>query len=128
MVGHVSGRFQETLLRLLVAISEGQGDEAAQIAIRMGEAKPNFDKSDLSNPVANLVARHADTTLEQIDAGQVALEITRIAAETAGSLAVAVHHDCQALLKSRSGGLHTRADFDPNAIIREEASKLLPAK
>ena len=81
MVAHISGRFQENLLRLLLAISEGHGDETAQIAMKMGEAKANFDKVDFQTRVANLVARHADTTLEQIDAGQVALEITRIAAD-----------------------------------------------
>src|SRR5205823_12385745 len=34
MVSHISGRFQENLLRLLLAISEGRGDEAAQVAMK----------------------------------------------------------------------------------------------
>jgi len=128
MVGHVSGRFQENLLRLLVAISEGQGDEAAQIAIRMGEAKPNFDKSDFQTRVANLVARHSDTTLEQIDAGQVALEITRIAADCWFRLPSQFTMIAKALLNLDQVVYTLAPDFDPNAIIREEASKILTRK
>src|SRR5438874_3369172 len=81
MVAHISGNFRENLLSLLVAISEGRGDAAAQMAIKMGEEKPGFDKTDFRHRVANLVARHADATLEQIDAGHITLEITRIAAD-----------------------------------------------
>jgi predicted unusual protein kinase regulating ubiquinone biosynthesis (AarF/ABC1/UbiB family) len=128
MVGHVSGRFQDNLLRLLVAISEGQGDEAAQIAIRMGEAKPNFDKSDFQTRVANLVARHSDTTLDQIDAGQVALEITRIAADCWFRLPPQFTMIAKALLNLDQVVYTLAPDFDPNAIIRDEASGILARK
>jgi predicted unusual protein kinase regulating ubiquinone biosynthesis (AarF/ABC1/UbiB family) len=128
MVGHVSGRFQDHLLRLLLAISEGQGDEAAQIAIRMGEAKPNFDKSDFQTRVANLVARHADTTLDQIDAGQVALEITRIAADCWFRLPTQFTMIAKALLNLDQVVYTLAPDFDPNAIIRDEASSILARK
>ena len=37
MVGRVMPRLQEDLLQLLLAISEGRGDEAAQIAIKIGD-------------------------------------------------------------------------------------------
>jgi ubiquinone biosynthesis protein len=128
MVGHLSGRFQENLLRLLLAISEGKGDEAAQVAIKMGEAKPNFDKVDFQNRVASLVARHADTTLEQIDAGQVALEITRIAADCWFRLPAQFTMIAKALLNLDQVVYTLAPDFDPNAIIRDEASNILSRK
>src|SRR5437660_1326873 len=53
MVAHISGNFQESYLRLLLAISEGRGDAAAEISIKMGEPKPKFDKSDFTHRVAN---------------------------------------------------------------------------
>src|SRR6266481_5911861 len=62
MVGHISGSFQENLLRLLLAISEGRGDEAAEVSMMMGDPKPNFDKRDFEHRVANLVVQHADVT------------------------------------------------------------------
>jgi predicted unusual protein kinase regulating ubiquinone biosynthesis (AarF/ABC1/UbiB family) len=128
MVAHISRRFQENLLRLLLAISEGHGDEAAQIAIKMGEAKPNFDEQDFKNRVTNLVARHADATLEQIDAGQVALEITRIAADCWFRLPSQFTMIAKALLNLDQVVYTLAPEFDPNAIIRDEASSILTRK
>jgi predicted unusual protein kinase regulating ubiquinone biosynthesis (AarF/ABC1/UbiB family) len=128
MVGHVSSRFQENLLRLLLAISEGRGDEAAQIAIKMGEAKPNFDKSDFQTRVASLVARHADSTIDQIDAGRVALEITRIAADCWFRLPTQFTMIAKALLNLDQVVYTLAPDFNPNEIIREEASNIFARK
>jgi ubiquinone biosynthesis protein len=128
MVSHVSGRFQENLLRLLLAISEGRGDEAAQIAIKMGEPKPNFDKHDFQHRVANLVARHADATLEQIDAGHVALEITRIAGDCWFRMPPQFTMIAKALLNLDQVVYTLAPDFDPNAVIRDEASSILTQK
>src|SRR2546423_298527 len=128
MVGHISGRFQENLLRLLLAISEGRGDEAAQVAIKMGEAKPDFDKNDFKRRVANLVARHADSTMEQIDAGQVALEITRIAADCWFRLPPQYTMIAKALLNLDQVVYTLAPDFNPNEIIRDEASNILSRK
>jgi ubiquinone biosynthesis protein len=128
MVGNISGRFQENLLRLLLAISEGRGDEAASVAIKMGEPKPDFDKNDYTRRVANLVARHADSTLEQIDAGQVALEITRIAADCWFRLPPQYTLIAKALLNLDQVVYTLAPNFDPNQVIRDEASNILSRK
>ena len=128
MVGHITGRFQENLLRLLLAISEGRGDEAAQVAIKMGEAKPDFDKNDFKRRVANLVARHADATLEQIDAGHVTLEITRIAADCWFRLPPQFTMIAKALLNLDQVVYTLAPDFNPNEIIRDESSNILAGK
>jgi ubiquinone biosynthesis protein len=128
MVGHISGRFQENLLRLLLAISEGRGDEAAQVAMKMGEPKADFDKNDFKNRVANLVARHADATLDQIDAGHVALEITRIAADCWFRLPTQFTMIAKALLNLDQVVYTLAPDFNPNEIIRDESSNILARK
>lgn len=125
MVAHISGNLQENLLRLLLAISEGRGGEAADIAIGMGEAKANFDKSDFKHRVSNLVARHADATLEQIDAGQVVLKIMRIAADDWFVMPPEVTMIAKAMLNLDKVVFTLAPNFDPNAIIREEATNLL---
>src|SRR5438105_2330672 len=81
MVAHVSGNFRDNLLRQLLGISEGRGDEVAEVSIRMGEPKPNFDRRDFERRVANLVAQNADANLQSIHAGKIVLEIQRIAAD-----------------------------------------------
>lgn len=125
MVGHVSGTFQENLLRLLLAISEGRGDEAADIAMKMGEPKPNFDKQDYEHRVANLVAQHADATVQSIDAGHVVLEITRISADCWFRMPSEFTMIAKALLNLDRVVNVLDPNFDPNAVIREEATNLL---
>jgi ubiquinone biosynthesis protein len=125
MVAHISGAFQENLLRLLLAISEGRGDEAAEVCIKMGEPKPNFDKSDFEHRVSNLVVRHAGATLETINAGQVVIEITRISADTWFRLPPEFTMIAKALLNLDRCVYTLAPNFNPNEIIREEATNLL---
>jgi ubiquinone biosynthesis protein len=127
MVAHITGTFQESLLRLLLSISEGRGDEAAEISMRMGEPKPNFDKSDYTHRVANLVARHAGATsiLGRIDAGHVVLEITRISADCWFRLPPEFTMIAKTLLNLDRVVYTLAPDFDPNAIIRQEATNIL---
>ncbi|MDX6304021.1 MAG: ubiquinone biosynthesis protein [Blastocatellia bacterium] len=125
MVGHISGSFQENLLRLLLAISEGRGDEAAEVSMKMGEPKPNFDKRDFERRVANLVAQHSNATLDQIDAGHVTLEITRISADCWFRLPSEFTLIAKALLNLDRVVYTLFPDFDPNEIIRDEATGIL---
>src|SRR6266851_3235643 len=120
MVGHISGTFQENLLRLLLAISEGRGDEAAEASMKMGEPKPNFDKHDFEHRVANLVGQHSDATLDRLDAGQIVLEITRIAADCWFRLPPEFTMIAKALMNLDRAVYTLAPDFDPNAVIREE--------
>ncbi len=125
MVGHISGSFQENLLRLLLAISEGRGDEAAEVSMKMGEPKPKFDKRDFEHRVANLVVQHADVTLEHINAGQVVLEITRISADCWFRLPPEFTLIAKALMNLDRVVYTLTPDFDPNEIIRDEATGIL---
>lgn len=125
MVGHITGSFQENLLRLLLAISEGRGDEAAESSMRMGEPKPNFEKRDFESQVANLVAQHSGSTIDQIDAGHVVLEITRISADCWFRLPSEFTLIAKALMNLDRVVYTLSPGFDPNEIIRDEATNIL---
>jgi predicted unusual protein kinase regulating ubiquinone biosynthesis (AarF/ABC1/UbiB family) len=125
MVGHISGTFQENLLRLLLAISEGRGDEAAEVSMKMGEPKPNFDKHDFEHRVAILVAENADVTLEHIYAGHVVLEITRISADCWFRLPPEFTLIAKALLNLDRVVYTLAPYFNPNEVIRDEATGIL---
>jgi len=125
MVSNIGSTFQENYLRLLLAISNGRGDEAAEISIKMGEPKARFDESDFRHRVSDLVAEHADTALDRIDAGQVVLRIERIAADTWFRLAPEFTMIAKTLMNLDRVVYILAPNFDPNAIIREEASNLI---
>lgn len=125
MVGRLMSGFHDNLLRLLLAISEGRGEDAAETAIKMGEAKPGFDRSSFTRRVADLVAQNADANLSRIDAGQVALEITKISADCWFRLPPEFTLIGKALLNLDRSVFTLDPAFDPNAVIRERASELL---
>ncbi len=125
MVGRLTGEFQDQMLRLLLAISEGRGHEAAETTIRMGQRKPDFAETDFRRAIADLVIRHTGANLTKIDAGQVVLEIQRIAAETDFRLPPEFTLIAKALLNLDQVVYTLAADFDPNAVIRRYATELM---
>ena len=125
MVARLIDEFLDNLLRLLLAISEGRGGEAAEIAIKMGEPKTNFNRSEFTRRVADLVAENAHASVSRINAGQVVLEIMRIAADCWFRLPSEFTMIAKALLNLDRSVLTLDPTFDPNAVIRERATEIL---
>lgn len=125
MVAHISANFRENMLRLDLAISEGRGDDASEVAIKMGEAKSNFDKYEFDHRVAQLVAQHADATLERIHAGKVVIEIQRIAADCWFRLAPEFTMIAKAMMNLDRVVYVLDPTFDPSAVIRDEATNIM---
>ena len=125
MVARVGSAFQENLLRLLLAISEGRGEEAAEISINMGEPKEGFAETDFRRRVADLVVRHTGADLTKIDAGQVVLEITRISADTNFRLPPEFTMIAKTLLNLDQVVYTLEPGFDPNAVIRRYATEIM---
>jgi predicted unusual protein kinase regulating ubiquinone biosynthesis (AarF/ABC1/UbiB family) len=125
MVAHLTANGREDFLRLLLAISEGRGNEAAEASIKMGEPKPNFDKVDFKNRVARLVAQHADAKLEHLHAGKIVLQIQRIAADCWFRLPSEFTMIAKALLNLDRVVYVLDPTFDPNATIRDEATNIM---
>jgi ubiquinone biosynthesis protein len=125
MVGRLMTGFHDNLLRLLLAISEGRGEDAAETSIKMGEAKPGFDRKEYIRRVADLVAENADANLSRIDAGQVALEITKISADCWFRLPHEFTMIAKALLNLDRTVFTLDPGFDPNAVIRQRATEIM---
>jgi ubiquinone biosynthesis protein len=125
MVARVSPRFQENLIQLLLSVSEGRGDETAEMTIKMGEPKPNFDEKRFRRLVADLVMQAQGAQLEQIDAGRVVLHITQIAGECCFRLPPEFTMIAKTLL-NLDQVVHTLdPKFDPNFAIRNYADTIM---
>jgi ubiquinone biosynthesis protein len=125
MVGRITPRFQENLLQLLLAISEGRGDEVADLTIKLGEPKEDFDEPKFIRQIADLVVQHQGASLTNIDAGKVVLEITRISGERGFRLPPDFTMIAKTLL-NLDQVVHTLdPEFDPNASIRRHATEIM---
>ncbi len=125
MVGQVLPEHQDMLLQLLMAISEGVGDKAAQFTIRLGEAKSGFDEAKFRIEVSDLVARHHGANMQDIDAGRIVLEITRIAGQANFRLPVEFTMVAKTLLNLDQIVHILDPAFDPKESIRRHATEIL---
>jgi len=125
MVGRVTGTFQDNLLRLLLAISEGRGEMAAEAAIKMGESKEGFDRPSFERRIAALVTDESDAVLSRNNAAKVTLDITKIAADCWFRLPPEFTMFAKALLNLDRVVYTIDPNFDPNIIIRERANEIL---
>jgi len=124
MVAHIGTSFRENLLRMLLANSEGRGEEVADVSIRMGEPKPNFEKAEFTRRVANLVAQNSGANLERLNAGAIVLEIQRIAADCWFRTAPEFTMIAKTMMNIDRVMNVLDPTLDPNVIIRDEASNI----
>lgn len=125
MVVRLLPGFRDNLLRLLLGISEGRGEEAAEITIRMGEPKPRFDKKDFTKRIGELVAQHSEASLSRLNSGQVVLEITKISADCWFRLPSEFTMVAKTLLNLDRVVFTLDPGFEPTAIIRQRAMEIL---
>ena len=80
MVARVTPEMREHLIRLLMAVGERRGEEVARLAMDMSEPTANCDARHFTADVADLVERYATTSVGQLDAGRLVLDLTRACA------------------------------------------------
>ena len=125
MVARLLPAFRDNVLRLLLAISEGRGEEAAEVTIKMGEPKSNFNKAEFSKRIAAVVIENADASLSRLNSGKVALEITKISADCWFRLPSEFTMVAKALLNLDRSVFTLDPNFEPATIIRQRAMEIL---
>jgi len=125
MVGRIMPRLQEDLLQLLLAISEGHGEDASQIAIKIGQPRREFDQTEFSRRISEIVGQQKTATVEQMQVGRLVLEVTRCAAESQIRVPPELTMLGKTLLNLDQVGRTLAPQFDPNASIRHNAAEIL---
>jgi ubiquinone biosynthesis protein len=125
MVGYVTDSMQERLLKLLIAISEGKGEDAADVAAAMGRRLEDFDRAEYTRQVAQLIAMHRDATMGELDVGRVVVEITRISGENGVRQPAELTLLGKTLLNLDRVAVTLAPDFDVNEAIRRNAGSIM---
>jgi predicted unusual protein kinase regulating ubiquinone biosynthesis (AarF/ABC1/UbiB family) len=125
MVGHITPQLQENLLQLLLAVSDGRGDDAATVAIKISALKEDFSEDTFRQRVAALVSEHQGSQMDQIQVGRVVLEITQISGDNGLRVPAELTLLSKTLLNLDLVGQTLDPQFDPNASIRRNAEKIL---
>ncbi|HEX4263989.1 MAG TPA: AarF/UbiB family protein [Verrucomicrobiae bacterium] len=126
MVGYTTPTMQDNLLKLLLAVSEGDSDEAADMAIRMSDTANDFDETQFRHKIGQLVAEQlSGNTLGQMDLGKTLLAVSRSAADNGLYVPIELTLLGKTLLQLDEVGQALSPDFDPNESIRRNAGNIL---
>jgi ubiquinone biosynthesis protein len=125
MVGYLPPMLQEQLLKILLAFADGQGEEAAELLARIGDLQPDFDHGRFRRHVAQQVAQHRQSKLEDLQVGKVLLEAAQASAEVGARVPSELTLLGKTLLNLDAIGRLLDPDFRPAEAIREDVKAIL---
>ena len=125
MVGHTAPTMQENLFKILLAASEGNGEAAAEVAIRMSEKLPDFNATDFRRKITQLVAIRRDRGLEQMNVGRSLLDVSGIAQSSGLVVPSELVVLAKTMLQLDEVGRILDPQFDANGSIRRNITELM---
>jgi len=128
MVARVDPDMQDRLIKLLLAITEGRGKEAADVAIDIGTKLDHYDGDNFVREATRLVGRNQSASISDIHAGALISEMTRVSGMNGLRLPPELTMLGKALLNLDEVVRALDPDFDPNAVIQAESADLMQRK
>jgi ubiquinone biosynthesis protein len=124
MVGHTGRAMQEHLLKILLAVSDGKGEEAAEVVVRISEKTEAFDMQAFRHQISQLVATRLNQGLRDMNVGKSLMEVSRYARENGLIVPSELTLLGKTLLELDDVGRILDPAFDPNASIRRNAAEI----
>jgi ubiquinone biosynthesis protein len=124
MVARLSTNVRDSMVKLLLAVSEGNGDAAADVLATLGHQRDDFDQAGFRSAVADLVQRSVESG-SGVHAGAVMLEIMRIGSKNGLRPAPELALVGKALLNLDQVAVNLDPSFDPAEAIRRHTGEIL---
>jgi predicted unusual protein kinase regulating ubiquinone biosynthesis (AarF/ABC1/UbiB family) len=80
MVAHLAPRMRDQLLKLLLAVVDGRGEQAAETFVHLSTRLEDFDEATFSRETARLIAQYSASPDSVHSEGRLVLELTRVGA------------------------------------------------
>lgn len=125
MVGHTTPAMQQQLFKLLLALSEANGDEAVEVMVRIGERTEEFDAAGFRRQVTRLIAAKRDQGLEQMNVGRSLFEMSNRARATGLFVPSELTLLGKTLLQLDEIGRILNPTFNPTAAIQQHVTQLM---
>jgi ubiquinone biosynthesis protein len=125
MVIRLEPTTRERMLRLLLAVADGEGDAAADVALAMGSPTSFFDEEAFRRDVSALVGSYHDLPPEHSHAGQVLAEVTRISGQDGVRPPAELTLLGRTLLALDQVASELAPDFDADSAVRRHAGEVL---
>ena len=127
MVARLSTSLRDSMVKLLLAVSDGNGDAAADVLASLGHQRDDFDQDGFRRAVGDLVQRSLENG-SGVQAGAAVLEMTRIASKNGLRPAPELALVGKALLNLDQVAINLDPTFDPGEAIRRHTAEILQAR
>ncbi|NNN04326.1 MAG: AarF/ABC1/UbiB kinase family protein [Elusimicrobia bacterium] len=128
LVGRLGAELQQDLLSLLLAVSAGDSDDAAAIAIRIGRKREDFAENEFRQKVARVVLGNRESTIGQMNFGLIIFSLARSSAICGLRLPPELLLIAKSLLNLDQVVSKLDPDFAPSVAVRRESSALMRAR
>ena len=126
MVAAVPRRLQGQLVRLLLAVSDGDGEQVADVLAAMGDPLPSWDPAGFREDASHLV--HSSLSLgSDVEAGSMLVELARVAGDHGLRPPAEMALVGKALLNLDQSTTHLDPNFVPEQAIRAHLPRILAA-
>ncbi|HEX2642700.1 MAG TPA: AarF/UbiB family protein, partial [Thermoanaerobaculia bacterium] len=125
MVARLDPAMQEQLLKLLLAVTDGQGQEAAQVTMQIGTPLEGRDEAHYRREVADLVSSYQNVSGQQLQVGRAVIMLARVAAENGIRPAPELAMMGRALLQLDESARALDTDYDPNQTVRRHSDSIM---
>jgi ubiquinone biosynthesis protein len=125
MTGRLTTAMQENLLRLILAVSEGNGDEAVKIVLRISETGDNFQEDEFRRQANDFISQQRDQSLNKQNLGSALLQMSRAAAETGLHVPSELTILGKTLLQLEEVGKILCPEFNPDASVRRNVAEIM---
>lgn len=116
---------QDRLLKLLLAVADGRGEEAADVCVSLGEKLDDFNEAQFKHDIALMVTKHVHDSLADLEVGRVFLQLNQIGARHALRAPVDLTLLGKTLLNIDQVGRALDPDLNVNDAIRRNAADLM---
>jgi ubiquinone biosynthesis protein len=128
MVARVAPDTQDSLIKLLLAVSGGRGGEAADVMVGLGEKLAGFDRPGFRRRVEAIVSRNATVAVGDVQAGDVLGQVLRAAGASGLRPPSELTMMGKALLNLDEVARILDPTFEPNPAIEEHSAELMRKK
>ena len=124
MVASVPAGVQGKVVKLLLAVSDGDGDEVAEVLAGLGHPLASYDPAAFRTDVAHLVSE-AMSMGGEVEVGTVLMELSRLSGQHGLRPPAEMAMIGKALLNLDQATQHLAPGFSPTEAIRDNASHIL---
>jgi predicted unusual protein kinase regulating ubiquinone biosynthesis (AarF/ABC1/UbiB family) len=125
MVAQVAPSMQEELLKLVLAVSEGRGEDAADLVVRIGRPLEDAEPGIVRRRIIEMVLGFQGMRMKDLALGRFLFEAAHTASEAGYRMPRELTMLSKALLNVDQVARELDPTFDPNESIRRQAADLM---